>query len=394
MRFIGEKLHIAPENLPLLLVIYFAFFTSGTMTTMVGAVLPLMIDEYHLSYELSGLVISAHQIGNLAAVLIAGFLPYAIGRKNSTVLLYSGIGLGAILMTLTGSPLALLVAFAAQGIGRGTTSNICNVVISEFSANKSAALNLLHAVFAVGALCAPVLVMLFVSIGGIGWRGAQWLLAAMSIIVLVLLWNSTLSSTPTLRRPDGSRTFLKSVPYWMNVGILFFYLCAEASIIGWLVTYFRDSGIMSTALAQSTASIMWIMIMVGRLATAAVPMNVNRTRLLLGMGMTMLGFFVLMISTRDITWIMIGLMGIGLSMAGIYPTTVSTLSPEDASSTVAMGTLIATATIGGILMPGIVGVVAQRAGIAGGVASITISIVLMLLVIVAKAYMSRTPAAA
>lgn len=392
MRFIGEKLHIAPENLPLLLVIYFAFFTSGTMTTMMGAVLPLMIDEYHMSYELSGLVISAHQIGNLSALLIAGFLPYAIGRKKSTVLLYSGIGIGAVLMTLTGSPIALLAAFAAQGIGRGTSSNICNVVISDFSANKSAALNLLHAVFAVGALLAPVLVMVAVNIEGIGWRGAQWLLAAMTGIVLIFLWNSNLSSTPTVKRTDGSRTFLNSVPYWMNVGVLFFYLCAEASIIGWLVTYFRDSGIMSTTLAQSTASIMWIMIMAGRLATAAVPMQVNRNRLLLCMGVAMLGFFVLMISTRDILWIMVGLVGIGLSMAGIYPTTVSTLSPRDASSTVAMGTLIATATIGGILMPVIVGIVAQRMGIAGGIASITISIMLMLIVIAAKTCMAKTQA--
>lgn len=391
MRFIGEKLHIAPENLPLLLVIYFAFFTSGTMTTMVGAVLPLMIDEYHMSYELSGLVISAHQIGNLSALLIAGFLPYAIGRRKSAVYLCSGIAIGAVLMTLTGSPLVLLVAFAAQGIGRGTSSNICNVVISDFSANKSAALNLLHAVFAVGALLAPVLVMIAVSIDAVGWRGAQWLLAGMCAVVLYFLWNSNLSDAPTQRRNDGSRTFLKSVPYWMNVGILFFYLCAEASIIGWLVVYFRDSGIMSTALAQSTATIMWIMIMVGRVATAAVPMGVSRNRLLLGMGLAMLGFFVLMIATRDIVWIMIGLAGIGVSMAGIYPTTVSTLAPRDATSTVAMGTLIATATIGGILMPGVVGVVAQRTSIAGGIATITIAILLMLLVIAAKAFFFRTP---
>lgn len=389
MRFLGERLHIAPEKISLLLVIYFTFFTSGTMATMMGAALPFMIDEYALSYEFSGLLLSTHQLGSLAAVLVAGFLPYAIGRKKSTTLLCSGITLGAVLMTISGSPLFLLGAFAAQGVGRGTSSNICNVVISEISANKSAALNLLHAAFATGAMLAPALVLLFAQAGRFGWRGAEWLLAAMSGLCLLFLWRSGLSDTPTPRKDDGSRGFLRSSAYWTNVGILFFYLCAEASLIGWLVTYFRDSGAMSAELAQSTASIMWLTMLAGRLATAALPVTVNRYRLLIGMGIAMLAFFALMISSRDTAWIMLGLVGMGGSMAGIYPTTMSTLEPRHASSTVAMGMLIAMTTLGSILMPAIVGFEAQRSGIVGGMATVAVSILLMLAVIAVKAALAR-----
>ena len=148
---VSEALGIERQDVSLVYRIYYAFLCSGFMSTLLGVLLPSMQAEYGMSYTLSGAVLSAHQIGNLFAVIIAGFLPYAIGRKQCTLLMSSGIILGLIMMTLTGNPLLLLISFALTGIGRGSLSNIVNVVVSENCGNRTAGMNVLHSCFAVGA---------------------------------------------------------------------------------------------------------------------------------------------------------------------------------------------------------------------------------------------------
>ena len=134
---LNRFLDVKKEDQSLLYFTYYAFLCSGMMTTVLGAILPSLSEEYGLSYTLQGSLLSFHQIGNLAAVYIAGFLPYAIGRKMSTLLGASGIILGLVFMTLYGNPFFLIFAFLLTGIGRGTMSNMTNVVVGQSAGNKA-----------------------------------------------------------------------------------------------------------------------------------------------------------------------------------------------------------------------------------------------------------------
>ncbi|MFA6732073.1 MAG: MFS transporter [Sphaerochaeta sp.] len=389
MPSLSKLLKVRSEDVSLMYTIYFAFFTSGMMSTLIGALLPFMKAEYQMSYVLSGAVISAHQIGNFAALLIAGYLPYLIGRKNSTLTLSLGIVIGFTLMTLSGNPLLLLIAFAFTGIGRGTMSNITNVVMSEIAQNKAAGLNLLHASFAVGAFIAPFLAILSTSVFGVYWRISAWVLVLFEIAVLFSLSRSSLSGKPKAKQNDEGRAFMRSGKYWLNTFILFFYLCGEASVIGWLVTYFNDTGRLSPALAQTTSSALWIFILVGRLVCATLSVKMNKNALLVILGALQIVFFLMMISVEHIALIYLSLFGFGLAMSGTYPTTLSTMDRKFNSSTIATGTCIATATVGAITMPIIVGSVAQAVGIAGGLATISLSILCMFALILIKFFLGK-----
>nr|WP_321294402.1 MFS transporter [uncultured Sphaerochaeta sp.] len=389
MPSLSKLLKVRSEDVSLMYTIYFAFFTSGMMSTLIGALLPFMKAEYQMSYVLSGAVISAHQIGNFAALLIAGYLPYLIGRKNSTLTLSLGIVIGFTLMTLSGNPLLLLIAFAFTGIGRGTMSNITNVVMSEIAQNKAAGLNLLHASFAVGAFIAPFLAILSTSVFGVYWRISAWVLVLFEIAVLFSLSRSSLSGKPKEKQNDEGRAFMRSGKYWLNTFILFFYLCGEASVIGWLVTYFNDTGRLSPALALTTSSALWIFILVGRLVCATLSVKMNKNALLVILGALQIVFFLMMISVEHIALIYLSLFGFGLAMSGTYPTTLSTMDRKFNSSTIATGTCIATATVGAITMPIIVGSVAQAVGIAGGLATISLSILCMFTLILVKFFLGK-----
>lgn len=384
MLSIAKMLRVKKEDVPLMYTVYFAFFVSGMMNTLIGTILPFMKAEYNMSYVLSGAVISAHQIGNFFALLISGFLPYLIGRKKSTVLLSLGFVIGFLLMTLTGNPLFLLLAFLLTGIGRGTMSNITNVVMSDIAENKTASLNLLHASFAIGAFLAPFLAILTTSVFGVHWRISLWTVVVLEILVMIFFGRSSLSGMSIEKKKDEATGFYKSKAYWLNTAILFFYLCNEASIMGWLVTYFTDSGILSPSLAQTTSSALWIFILIGRLLCAFVSTKLNKNFLLVLLGFFQIVFFMLMVSTKNYVFIYMSIFGFGLAMSGTYPTVLATMNPKFNASTIAVGTTIATATLGAISMPIIVGAVAQKIGIAGGLTTISIALVCMFALILVK----------
>ena len=384
---LSSFLNIKDGNKSLVYRIYYIFLCSGAMSTLLGAMLPAMQAEYSMSYALRGYVLSSHQIGNFFAVFLSGFIPYAIGRKKSTLILGSLIVLGLLLMTATGNPFILIVAFAFTGMGRGTLSNITNVVVSENTGNKAAGLNILHASFAIGAFISPFVAVFATAIE---WRIVAWIFAFLMFTALIFVGGSTLSNTPMKKVKTSSEIpFQKSFSFWLNTFIMFFYLAGEASLTGWLVTYFNDTGLMSTSLSQSMQSFLWVMILLGRLCCASLSSKMDKSVLILAMGAMMTLCFVLMISAQSTALVVIGLLGLGFFMSGIYPTTLSTMDSRYNSSTVATGTCIATATVGGILMPIIIGEVAEVSGIRGGVATISVALAIMVILMVIKLIRSR-----
>lgn len=384
---LSSFLNIKDGNKSLVYRIYYIFLCSGAMSTLLGAMLPAMQAEYSMSYALRGYVLSSHQIGNFFAVFLSGFIPYAIGRKKSTLILGSLIVIGLLLMTATGNPFILIVAFAFTGMGRGTLSNITNVVVSENTGNKAAGLNILHASFAIGAFISPFVAVFATAIE---WRIAAWIFAFLMLTALIFVGGSTLSNTPMKKEKTSSEIpFQKSFSFWLNTFIMFFYLAGEASLTGWLVTYFNDTGLMSTSLSQSMQSFLWVMILLGRLCCASLSSKMDKSVLILAMGSMMTLCFVLMISAQSTALVVVGLLGLGFFMSGIYPTTLSTMDSRYNSSTVATGTCIATATVGGILMPIIIGEVAEVSGIRGGVATISVALAIMVILMVIKLIRSR-----
>lgn len=379
---LGSFLDVRKEDRPLLYYTYYAFLVSGMMSTVLGAILPSLSAEYGLSYSVQGSLLSFHQIGNLAAVYLAGFLPYAIGRKRSTLLGASGIILGLVFMTLYGNPLFLMLAFALTGIGRGTLSNMTNVVVGQCAGNKAGGLNLLHASYAVGAFISPLIAL---AAGDSWWKWPCWAISALMLLSLVLIGTSSLSSERTKRdRDGGQKSFMKDFAFWLNTLIMLFYLCAEASLTGWLVTYFKDSGMLPASLAPSVQSLMWVTILVGRLMCASLSVRMNKAVLIMILGTVMTGFFALMVLTSSPAVAMVAVLGVGLSMSGIYPTTLSTMPGKYNSSTVATGTCIAVASVGGIVMPMIIGAVAETSGLASGISLILFALVVMLALMLTK----------
>ncbi len=194
---------------------------------------------------------------------------------------------------------------------------------------------------------------------------------------------------------DGKRSgsFFGEPMFILCTATLFFYLCVEQGVIGWLVTYFKDTGLLNPSLSQIMASVQWVMILAGRLTTAYLSTRLEKTKLLRVMGIGLIVFFLVLITGRTTPQIVIGIMGFGYSMAGIYPTTVSFAGKLIQKYPLSWSFMLTIASLGFILMPSVIGRIAESVGIFYGMSSLVVVIVIdMTLIIGLTAYRKRKEA--
>lgn len=355
---------------------YYAFFANGMMALVLGSVLPFLIAEAGINYAVAGGLLSAFAIGNFLASFINPPLASKLGRKTTIVMLSLLIPLSLLVITTVAPIPILYVACVLLGIGRGSVSIINNMVVNDYDGSP-AALNLLHTVFAVGAFLAPFLTSIFTG-NGLNWRWILYTIIVLSALSCIGYATMPLENEKGSKKKAGisaDKNFLKSLDFYIIGFLLFFYLGAENCVNGWFVTYFKSTGIMSDTYATNLVSITWLVIMIGRLFTAYISKKVNKQRLILLNCICTTLFFVLLISTTNLMWITLAVVGLGFFFAGIYPTGIANAGECIKGSTAGMSMLLAIAALGGIITPQIIGVAADAIGMTGAVTILMINVV-------------------
>ncbi len=376
---------------------YLAFMANGMLALSIGALLPFIRDHRGLDYAFCGLIVSLHSVGNLISGFMAGALPLVIGKKKSIMLFELFFPLSFLIILFGNNNYLLAFAFFATGLARGAASNYGNTVINNIATGVAWALNGLHAMFAIGAFVFPLLLMLITKDSGERWVYAGGFLMILGVITCIIYFlipedddnskesvnNSKESTVKEFGAGNSIFGFFKEPLFYICTGTLFFYLCAEQGVIGWMITYFKDTGLLPPNLAQVTASILWIMILLGRLLTAYFSTKVKKENLLPAMGFGIVIFFIVLIISKSTVPIVIGIMGFGFSMAGIYATTVSFAGELIKKYSLAWSFILTTASLGSIIMPSIIGIIAENVSIATGMATIFVALIIDMLFIFA-----------
>lgn len=364
---------------------YIVFICNGMLALSIGSLMPLISDTRGLSYELCGMLVSLHSVGNFLSSFFAGALAEKIGRKRSILIFNSFFAIAYLIILLSGNIPLLIAAFLLTGLARGATSNFCNTVINNLAPGKAGIINGLHAMFSVGAFLFPILLMLFTASGDENWIYASVFMFIIGLISWVLYFMIPMDglAIPKKEKKASNYGFFKEPLFYLCIVTLFFYLCAEQGVIGWLVTYFKDTGLLSASVSQLMASMQWIMMLAGRLLVAWLSTRVDKNKLLPIMGAGLVLFFLVLISSKSMGMIVFGIMGFGFSMAGIYPTTVSFSGKLIQKYSLAWSFILTFASLGSILMPTVIGAIAGAYGIFVGMCSVGVVIAIDLVCIVA-----------
>lgn len=373
---------------------YITFMLNGMLALSIGSLLPFIRDARGLEYTFCGLLVSLHSVGNLLSSFFTGALAVKVGRKKSILLFNMFYALSYLLILFGGNPVCLVLAFLLTGMTRGATSNFSNVTINNLAPGQAWILNGLHAMFSVGAFLFPIFLTALTAGSADRWWIACCFMLGMGILSWILYSVMPVDEVSQAKeKGENNMSFFAEPMFLLCTATLFFYLCVEQGVIGWLVTYFKDTGLLNASLSQIMASVQWIMILAGRLTTAYLSTKVDKTKLLRVMGVGLILFFIVLITGRTTPQIVIGIMGFGYSMAGIYPTTVSFAGKLIQKYPLSWSFMLTMASLGSILMPSVIGRIAESAGIFYGMSSIVVVIVIdMALIIGLTAYMKRREA--
>ena len=286
---------LEPRRKSILFTCFFAFFCNGSLTLVIGSVMPDLKNAWNLTDTFSGMLLSAHSAGNLIAGFISGLVPLYLGERRSIMTLSILAYIGLAMTMLSGSPLWLLAAFLLIGMGRGSVTNFNSRTVNRVTDGSPVASNTLHSCFAVGAILSPQIFLLL-------QKNVSWRVGLVPVICFGLISFSNFARMHMEEdRPDRkdkknrSAAFLKNPSFLILMAMMFCYLCSEYAINGWLVTYiqnkpellhaFTENGVLITdrlsAYSQMMATLLWAVILVGRLICARLSRTVSQRTLMM-----------------------------------------------------------------------------------------------------------------
>lgn len=352
---------------------YYIFFLLGVYTLMVGVMIPHIREEFGISYELSGYLVSANSVGVIVMNLIASYTAIYFGLKRAYMVQHAFVIVGLVIVTLTGNPLLLILGMAFVGFSRGSTSIYSNAIVNDITKSDTGLMNLVGALFAVGACVAPFFMIFSAGTAG-NWRFANYGVSVAAVVGIVLTFymkfgNATLVTGEEKR---GDMTFFKRKRYWITLIALFCYSGVEISIIGWIVTFFIEVHETTTQFASAMATLLWVAQLVGRFACSWISNRTTAAKFILYLSIGTAAFLLLFVGNIGLGLQIAATIGLGLFMSGIYSTILASAGPIFSEYKLAFGYFFMISGLGPVIMPAVVGLISERHGILTGVRALAV----------------------
>ncbi|HST22358.1 MAG TPA: MFS transporter [Blastocatellia bacterium] len=351
---------------------YLSFVNLGLPDGLNGVAWPSIRAYFDLPLDALGALLVMFTLGYLASSMTSGWL---LARMSvGTLLALSCLATSISLIGYTFVPMWwMMVALGAiAGLGAGAIDAGLNTfAATEFSARM---VNWLHACNGIGAATGPVIMTSVLAAGRPWQRGYQvvglWQLLLAICFILTRKWwpkqNATEQTSPSANpRAASSLSTLRLPVVWLSVAVFFVYTGVEAAAGTWAYTLFTESRAVSMTTAGMWVSIYWGSLTVGRLLSGIIVAFVP-VRLLLRYSIITIAIGAALL-WLNITSLLsfLGLSLMGLASAPVFPSLIAATPVRigEAHTGNAIGFQISAAVLGQSLLPGLVGVLANRVGL-------------------------------
>jgi FHS family Na+ dependent glucose MFS transporter 1 len=304
---------------------FYAFIALGLTAAVLGPTLPTLALQTHTDLSQISLLFSARSFGYLLGSLLLGSL---YDRVSGHLLMAGMLAVMAITLALVPvtAVLWLMIAiFLLLGVGEGAVDVGGNLLLVWTHRRQVGPfMNGMHFFFGLGAFLSPMIIAWVVLVTG-NFHWAFWILAL--FVIPLALWLPRLASP--LSPSDGEEGQPVHVqPFIILLIALFFFLYvgSEASYGGWIFSYSLEKGLANDTTAAYLTSFFWGALTVGRLASIPLAVKFKPGMLLLADLIGCLIALILILAfpgSQAAIWA--GTAGVGLAMASIFPTMLSSL---------------------------------------------------------------------
>lgn len=356
---------LSDDHKGLKLVLHGLFLVSGSVTVLIGQVLPILARHY----ELNDLQVSFYFPSQFAGSLAGTFLTSRFARTDR-YLSASMIGAflmasGIMLLNIDSFPVSL-IGFAINGIGIGMTLPSINMIMLELSPkNTASALSVLNFCWGIGAILSKP----FVDISS---RGTDILITTSVLAFPLLISTALLYFQPARTRGRGTaaiETDAATVPIWRMplawaIALFnFIHVGFESGMGGWLTTYTERVDSEHVVHWFSPTLAYFSFFVIGRGVAPVFFRFLNDNRMLILGLLTILAGMMVVIVTQSV-WVL----GLGAAIAGfgtswVFPTNVSRFSKTFGPTATRRATpLFICGTLGAASSTWLIGFISNQAG--------------------------------
>jgi FHS family Na+ dependent glucose MFS transporter 1 len=341
---------------------YLAFVALGLTSASLGPTLPDLAENTRTHLREISFLFTARSLGYLIGSFFGGRLYDRQPGHPLMALMLIGMALAlafiptvSLLWVLTGILLFLGMVEGALDVGGNT------LLVWVHRHRVGPYMNGLHFFFGIGAFLSPLIIAQAVLVSGnITW--AYWMLAL--LVAPVALWLLRLPSPPAQTvSKDGTIGQVNHRLVALIVLFFFLYVGAEVAFGGWIYTYAVELKITTEATAAYLTAAFWGALTVGRLLAIPIAARVRPRYILLGdlVGcLVSIGLILVWPSSLAAIWL--GTIGVGLSMASIFPTTISLAERRMTVTGQVTGWFFVGASAGGMLLPWLIGQMFESVG--------------------------------
>jgi MFS transporter, FHS family, glucose/mannose:H+ symporter len=354
-----------PKRLPVatngIALIHVDFLITGIVMTFIGPMLPILAARWSLTDAQSGSLIFVQFFSSMFGMLVSGV---SVQRQGYRFTLIIGAMLMASGMALlaSGSWGMGILAVSILGIGYGLTTPAGNLRTAEINPENSAsALNVVNAVWGIGAMGSPFLVALAQR----EHRPAYFLYgtagALLVLLLALLLTRFVPDSHAHIESSPRDKSFWSESALPLICALFFVYVGTETSFGAWIATYARRVDSRAHVLATVTPSFYWGALLLGRaLAPIFLRFRSAVTVARSGLAIALLGGLAL-VAAHEMKLVVVGALLAGLGLASIFPISVSLLPGWfGPSARRASGAVFASGNIGGAVVPWFVGEISSH----------------------------------
>lgn len=355
---LSEKTDVVPQTLA-----YFAAFVAlGLSSSSMGPTLPGLAENTQTNLQSVSFLFTARSLGYLLASFRGGKL-YDKTRGNrvmAVALLCMAVLLALIpvipkLWVLTIAVLLVGTAEGALDIGGNT------LLVWVHGKRVAPFMNALHFFFGVGAFLSPIIVAQMMLLNA-KITAAYWALAL--LMLPVAAWVLRLPSPAPQTTGKKKSTAQINNRLVASIAIFFFlYLGAEVGFGGWIYTYAIALNLSSAKVAAYLTSAFWGSLTAGRLLAISLAARFKpRVILLSNLIGCMMSVAAILIWSHSLVVVCAGAVGLGLSMASIFPTTFSFAERRLTITGQVTGWFLVGASAGAMFLPWLIGQLFEKVG--------------------------------
>jgi len=347
-----------------IVLLHIDFLVTGIVMTFLGPMLPILAARWSITDTKSGALIFVEFFSSMFGMLLSGVLVQRLGYRITLII-------GLILMAsgvaqlASGPYLVGVISVAILGFGYGVTAPAGNLRTSELDPARSAsALNVINAVWGIGAMSSPFLLAIAQRAHHAEWFLYGTAVALLGLLCVFLLVRFVPDTRAQVVRPVDSGGGMWSSRILPLICMLFFvYVGTETSFGAWTATYAHRLSPLDQTLWALVPSFYWGALLVGR-ALAPLILRFKRATLVatLGLIVAFIGGTTL-VSAHGVGAVVFGSIFAGLGLASIFPISVSLLSHWFGDSARrASGPVFSSGNLGGAVVPWVLGRLSDYAG--------------------------------